>query len=67
MTMTLKFDWVNPDDLTNDLAAEKLEKYMEECLLLDPQTETPVFDKKRNKVLCKGFEFQLPSAFRKFM
>lgn len=65
--MKLQFDWVNPDDFTNDAAVEALEKYMQDFLLLDPDVETPEFDREKNLVICNSVEFVLPTAFREMM
>ena len=61
------FDWVDPDCFNNDLAVEALERYMIDSLFLDPETETPSFERDKNAILCNNFEFQLPSELREIL
>jgi len=67
MSNEFKFDWTNPDEFTNDLVTEKLEKYMVDILLLNPETETPTFDRENNSILCNNFKFTLPIELKELL
>lgn len=58
------FDWTNDEEIKNKEDLDKLEFFMQNILLLKPETDVPTYCPKTNQIsMSTGFSFFVPKRF----